>query len=172
MKWSQDFMIVLLVGFGFCFSACSSTGKTPMNSYIETENSLLIRTDFSDDSAWESFIQEVNSYAYDLAELLDYINDPAFAGLTTDALVNQFQGQEFHSFILVADQRTFTESIPTVEVISLVSGIDSSFGTPYEVGQTIRATARGLWDVVANLPIGNMDFGEIADSAGADGVLE
>ncbi|MBF6138415.1 hypothetical protein IU501_36200, partial [Nocardia otitidiscaviarum] len=71
---------------------------------------LLLRTDFSDDDAWRATLDAVNR-SYDLDELVD---DPAFRAVTT-ADLEELLGSQYYLFIV--DERTIRAGVAMVAVV-------------------------------------------------------
>jgi hypothetical protein len=127
-----------------------------------TEHSLVLRTDFSDDAAWNALcaaMQEPSDGGF--RAFVDCISDPAYAGLTVDQLVALPPEGTGRSFVFIADQVTFTDPKWPVFVVDLHA----------EPGRTFRVIPREMWGVENNLSIANMDFYEFADKAEPDGVF-
>jgi hypothetical protein len=127
-----------------------------------TDKSLLLRTDFSDDSAWAALCRavEVPSEEGFLAGL-EYLSNPAYAGLTVEQLLALKPKQSGHYFIFIADAICLSSPELPILVVDLNC----------EPGRTFRVIPAEIWGVENNLSIANMDFREFADSADADGVF-
>jgi hypothetical protein len=129
------------------------------------ENSLLLRTDFFDDTAWASLceaVQQPNEEGF--KAFVECISDPAYDGLTVEQLMALApKGDECgeHTFAFVADRTTFANSERPVLVVDLHD----------EPGRTFRVIPREMWRVENNLSIANMDYSEFADNADPDGVF-
>jgi hypothetical protein len=127
-----------------------------------TEHSLVLRTDFSDDAAWEALcaaIQEPSEEGF--KAFVDCISDPAYAGLTVKQLVALSAKGSDCSFVFVADRTALSDPERPVLVVDLYD----------EPGRTFRVIPREMWGVENNLSIANMDFHEFADHAEPDGVF-
>lgn len=122
--------------------------------------SLVLRTDFSDDAAWNrvcKLIQEPQTEDQFRA-LVDCVSDPAFEDMTAEQLAKH-PGD--HSFIFIADWYAFGDPESSVLVLD----------RRREVGRTFRVIPSEAWGVQNNLSISNMDFREFADSVDEDGVF-
>ena len=130
-----------------------------------TDSTPLIRTDFSDDEAWALVLHEViapqgpDGWEADV----EPINVPAFADHSLDRLL-ELLPLDTPSIALVADEVTFASGEHPVLVVNLDSDDDKR-------GRTFRAIPRFLAEVVINLSLGNLDWGDFADGLDADGVL-
>ena len=127
-----------------------------------SDNSLLLRTDFSDDAAWAALCEAVQIPSEEGFQAnLDCISDPAYDGLTVEQLVKLVPKGGDRAFAFVADRIALTEPEQPVLVVDLYD----------EPGRTFRVIPREMWGVENNLSIANMDYSEFADSADADGVF-
>jgi len=129
------------------------------------ENSLLLRTDFSDDSHWASLCDAVQHPNEDgFKAYVVCLSDPAYDGLTLDQLMALApMGDQCgeHIFAFVADRATFASPERPVLVVDLYD----------EPGRTFRVIPREIWGVENNLSLANMDYREFADNADPDGVF-
>jgi hypothetical protein len=128
----------------------------------DTNDSLLIRTDFADGLAWKSLVEEVRRENSDgfraYVELVDETGfasaDPlelkaAVAMAGTDAAV-----------LFVADSQTLGQSGFPILVIDLL-----------EDRPSFRCLARDLWSVDNNLNIANMGWEEFSTATDDEGVF-
>jgi hypothetical protein len=128
-------------------------------------NSLLLRTDFSDDAAWASLCAAARQPNADgFTAYVTCISDQTYDGLTVPQLVALApQGDQSgrQTFAFIADQRTFSDPERPVLVVDL-------YDRP---GRTFRVIPREMWSVENNLSISNMDYDEFAKSVDSDGVF-
>jgi hypothetical protein len=127
---------------------------------------LLVRTDYSDDAAWQRAVAAVTAvYPGDAFERLGAnlqpVESPELADLTPEQLV-RLPRQDYLGELAVAAARTMRDQ--TVLFVDL-----NEFNE--QVGRTFRAVPREVEAIVANLSIANMDFFEFADNADPDGVF-
>jgi len=81
-----------------------------MKKLPETDNSLLLRTDFSDDAAWASLcivVQQPNEEGF--RAHLDCFSDPAYDRLGVEELVAVCPKGGDRTFAFIADRTTFTD---------------------------------------------------------------
>lgn len=133
-----------------------------MKKLPKTENSLVLRTDFSDDSAWKSVcaaIREPSAWGY--RACVDCHSDPEYDGLTTKQLTTLASIGSDHSFVFIVDRVALSHSEQPILVVDLYT----------EPGRSFRVIPCEMSSVQANLSIGNMDFAEFADSVDKDGVF-
>jgi hypothetical protein len=120
----------------------------------EDLTSLVLRTDFSDDVAWDALraaIDELDEYRF-----ATFVSDPAFAGVTVRELVDidAAAGDDTKVFYLfLADAECMTDAEHRLLAVDLST----------EPGRTFRLPPRWFVNVSANLSIANMDFAEYAD---------
>jgi hypothetical protein len=123
-------------------------------------SSLVLRTEFTDDAAWEAVRAAVEGAAGE--GHATWVDDPSYAGATVQSLVDadNAAGEDdrvFHLF--VADAATMTDAEHPLLAVDLAD----------EPGRTFRVPPGWFADVSANLSIANMDFAEFADIADESG---
>jgi len=125
-----------------------------------TEDTLLIRTDFSHDVAWSEVIAAVETPSADgfLANL-HIINQSAFDGISAQHL-RALAADTDHAAMFVADEITMTAPEHPVLCIDLLGS-----------GRSFRIVPEELWGAENNLSLANMDFDEFADAVDDDGVF-
>jgi hypothetical protein len=121
--------------------------------------SLVLRTDFSDEAAWETLQAEVD--ASDEYPCATYVNDPAYAGVSIQALVDEDSPDDPHhvGYLFLADAVTMRDEEHLLLAVDLYD----------EPGRTFRVPPRWCSDISANLTIANMGFHEFADEVDASG---
>ncbi|MGW3495740.1 DUF6924 domain-containing protein [Streptomyces sp. NPDC001020] len=128
----------------------------------EDLTSLILRTDFSNDAAWElvrAALDGADEYPH-----ATYVSDRSFKGVSVQALVDAdaaADDDEKLCYLFVADTITMTDEEHPLMAVDLCD----------EPGRTFRVPPRWYADVSANLTIANMDFAEFADTAGASGTF-
>jgi Domain of unknown function (DUF6924) len=131
-----------------------------------TDNSLVLRTDFSDDRAWDSLCKAiVEPQTGDLfAARVECVSDTHYESATVEKLLALDQSGASRRFMFVADTLALSDPEHPILVIDL----DKEFG---QFGRTFRVIPSEAWSVENNLSIANMDFYEFADSADPDGIF-
>jgi hypothetical protein len=123
---------------------------------------LVLRTDFSDDTAWDLLQAAIDSsHAYRNAT---YVSDPAYAGVTIQALVDAdaaASDDDKLTYLFLADAATMTDAEHPLLAVDLYT----------QPGRTFRLPPRWYADVSANLTIANMDFAEFADATDESGMF-
>jgi len=92
--------------------------------------------------------------------LLRYVDDPGYAGLTTEQLVGLVDSSH-KSFLFVVDHEAISNPEHSILVLDL----------RHEPGRTFRAVPRAVQVIENNLSIANMDFDDFADTVDTDGVF-
>ena len=125
-------------------------------------NSLLIRTDFSDDAAWVALCEGVQAPSEEGFEArLECISDPAYEGLTIEQLVKLASEDSGHLFAFLADRTALLGPERAVLVVDLND----------EPGRTFRVIPRAMWSVENNLSLSNLDYDDFAGNLDADGIF-
>ncbi len=108
-----------------------------MKSLPKSDDSLLLRTDFSNDAAWVSLCEAAESPSYEgfQAHLL-CISDPAYDGLTVQQLRTLLPkgGDHKRAFAFIADQLALANPEQPVLVVDLYE----------EPGRTFRVIPREM----------------------------
>jgi len=125
-----------------------------------TPDPAVLRTDYSDDGAWERLCAAIQAPAEFRANV-SFVSDPAYQGLTVTQIADLLPADFGHPFIFIADETAIRHSEHPVLVVDLNE----------EPGRTFRVVPSAMWSVENNLSIANMDFYEFADSVDADGVF-
>lgn len=122
--------------------------------------SLLVRTDFSDDAAWEALVEDATK-PYGPDGFMAYfvpVDDQGFEGMGADELASH-EGDAY--FVFAADGASMLGSDRTLLVVDRL----------HERGRSFRVTLAEAHAVENNLSLFNMDFFEFADAVEADGVF-
>jgi hypothetical protein len=133
-----------------------------MKNIPETENALVLRTDFSDNSAWESICAAIQEPVGELRTIayVDCLSDPEYDGLTAEQLTTLIpRGSRLFAFIV--DRVALTHPEHPILVVDLFE----------EPGRTFRVIPSKMCSVENNLSISNMDFDEFAVDADKDGIF-
>jgi hypothetical protein len=116
--------------------------------------SLVLRTDFSDDAAWDRVKAAIDSCTS--GRDATYVSDPAYANVTVQALVDMdavASDDEKLTYLFLADATTMADNEHLLLAVDLYD----------EPGRTFRVPPRWYADVSRNLTIANVDFDEFAD---------
>jgi len=124
----------------------------------ESENALVLRTDFSDDAAWERLCAAVREPRGEFQAYVEFVSDRQYEGLTPEHVLSQ---DSHPTFIFLADRVALSHPDQPILVVDLCD----------EPGRTFRVIPSAMWSVENNLSLANMDFAEFADSVDPDGVF-
>ena len=128
---------------------------------------LVVRTDYSDETAWRSVVALLDSPPFDGAEPVNrYVDDPAWAGATVDEVLTA--APPLYGVVFVADAATMLPPHPLVAVNTRRPEDPDDYAYEMEYGREFRALPAGVYDVSANLFVDNMTFPEFASSARRD----
>ena len=125
--------------------------------------SLVLRTDFSDDAAWDELRAVLRSEGAHRSAT--YVSDPAYAGVTIQTLVETDAAaseDDKLTYVFLADAVTMSNG----EWLLLAVDLES------EPGRTFRVPPSAFTDVSANLAIANMDFADFADATDEAGTFQ
>jgi hypothetical protein len=134
-----------------------------MKPIPDPEFAPVIRTDFSDQSIWEQVRAEIQKPVGLLRfrAFVEFIDDPQYAGISRDQLLELLPPNYNHSFIIIADRMTLSHPEHPLLVIDLFDQSRRDF----------RAIPAKIQGIENNLSIANMDFEEFANAADADGIF-
>ncbi|MEU6731536.1 hypothetical protein ABZ917_48195 [Nonomuraea wenchangensis] len=135
-----------------------------MNMLPKTDALLVVRTDFSDQERWQVVRDSLgdidkDGWADEFSGQVHVVEDPAYQGLTAEQIAALLPDGYGDPILVIADKVT----VESQEMPFLVILLEYIWG--------MRVIAPELPGIHANLSIGNMDFGEYAESADADGVF-
>jgi hypothetical protein len=128
-----------------------------------TENAVVLRTDFSDQAAWDKICLRIRKPVGLLGfrANIEFLDDSAYAGISVEQLLAQLPGDYNHSFIILADAVTFHTPEHPLLVVELYENSGNSF----------RAIPRSVQGIENNLSLGNMDFEDFSSAVDADGIF-
>lgn len=128
-----------------------------------TEYALILRTDFSNPSAWDELCAAIRKPVgvFRFLAHVEFLDDPEYADITKEQLVQLLPAHYPHSFLMIADKATFTHPEHPLLVIDLFD----------ETKQGFRALPNQIQAIENNLSIANMDFEEFADHVDKDGIF-
>jgi hypothetical protein len=138
-----------------------SSAKTKRKTIPVNENVVALRTDFSDEAAWESLRAKLASPDDELAPALDLVSDPEFSGLTPKQLPKRLPESVEHSFAVMIDQTALTHGDHPILIVDLQE----------EPGRSFRAALSALAEVHDNLSTANMEFADFAGAVDADKIF-
>lgn len=167
----------------------SEVDLTRVRDALESHSTPFIRTDFTDDAAWQTVVTELTRPVdFDDPDNRDpgddgytptvtVIDDRAFDGLIAADLGAAFAASDdVFGYALLADARSMTEALAGGELT--VDYVDLSVADPEDArlfssfpGRHFRCVVPEVPSIEVNLSLGNMDFHEFADNTDPDGVF-
>ena len=136
-----------------------------MKPIPETQQTLVLRTDFSDEATWLALCTaiETPTPVDGFSAYVEFVSDPDFDGITVEQVLASPSQSGLHrqTFLFIVDHPAITDSEHPILVLDLYE----------ERGRTFRVIPGEIWGVQNNLAIANMDFADFADNADADGVF-
>lgn len=131
-----------------------------MNKLPKLENPLVLRTTFSNPTAWKNFCEEVVKPVDGFDVYLSFVDNAEYKDVSIEHL-KALISEENDGFLFIVDQKTLEDVEYPVLVVDLVDEPYASF----------RAVARQVGSIAANLSIANMDFFDFANCVDDDGVF-
>lgn len=134
-----------------------------MKDIPRTKNALVVRTDFSNDVAWDAIRAAIEEPVGEdqFRAYLDFLDDSGYDGFAPERL-RPFVPEGFgHTFIFIVDRVALTDPDRPILVVDLYE----------EPGRTFRVVPTAMWSVENNLSLANMNFCEFADNVDQDGVF-
>lgn len=127
-----------------------------------TLETLVVRTDFSADGAWDALRAALHSPSKDgfLAGVA-LVDDRSYEGLTPDQVIGLKHSAYSHPLLVLADSVAVTSAELPLLVVDLRG----------DRGRCVRVVAAELWGIENNLSAANMDFEDFAGAVGNDGVF-
>ena len=134
-----------------------------MKPLPNTENPLVLRTDFTDQAAWEAIRVEIQKPvgSFQFRAYVEFVDDPAYQDLTKERFLQHIPKDYGHGFIVLVDQVSISHPESPLLVIDLYD----------EPGREFRAIPSQIQGIENNLSISNMNFYEIAELVDDDGVF-
>jgi hypothetical protein len=129
----------------------------------QVDSPLLVRTDFSDETAWQALLAVVTTASAAGARANTHIvDDPAYTDLTAAQVVEQAPAGPLGELLVVADKTAVTA--PDMPLLVIYRP-----GTPDHEG--LRVVAAQLATVENGVTGAGRDWDEIADAADDEGVF-
>ncbi|MGQ4480112.1 DUF6924 domain-containing protein [Streptomyces sp. SAS_276] len=137
-----------------------------MKSLPQTDETLLIRTDFADQTAWQALRTAITTpNEDDFLANLHIVDDPAYSELTAEQLIQLAPARGY--LLIVADKTALTT--PEMQLLAVLPHEEDD-----EMGEEhgeLRVIAEELWSIENNISLANMDWEEFVDAADDDGVF-
>jgi hypothetical protein len=136
---------------------------------------LLVRTDFTDDGAWDQVRHQAQrEYGPDgFSADVEPVSDPGWADAAwqTVKAAAPADGETGPGVLFIADSITFASSEHPILVVDLTDKYLSMAEFPEIADRTpFRSIPSALWSVENNLTIANLDWEDFAGDVGDDGI--
>lgn len=134
-----------------------------MKQLPQSENPLILRTDFTNQAAWEAIHTEIQRPigVFRFRASVEFLDNAEYKDFTKDPVLELIPESYNHSFIVIADQTAMTHPEHPLLIVDLLDG----------TGREFRATPAMIQSIENNLSIANMDFEEFAEAVDEDGVF-
>lgn len=132
-----------------------------VNALPESEVSLVVRTDFSDDAAWEEVRRAIAAPVGNFQAHVEFVDDLQYEDLTVGDLIGLDSENSCLTEVYLVDVLTIADPEHPVMVVDVCD----------EPGRTFRVIPSEMWCVENNLSIANMDWEDFAESLDQDGVF-
>ena len=134
-----------------------------MKQLPQTENALILRTDFSDQFAWETICAKIQKSVsiFRFRANVEFLDDAGYANVTKEQLMKVIPRDYNHSFIVIVDQTAVSHPDHPLLIVDLYEGSGNEF----------RAIPSQIQGIENNLSIANMDFEEFAQAVDKDGIF-
>jgi hypothetical protein len=131
--------------------------------FPDYDYSLVIRTDFSDDEAWEQLCRAMQEpqTQHQFRASVECISDKACSRLEPERVAAVLPAGSQRPFVFMVDAEAISQTDHPVLVVDLLG----------EPGRTFRVIPSQAWGVENNLRLANMDFADFANSVDSDGVF-
>ena len=132
-----------------------------MKDLPDSADTLVVRTDFSDEAAWTRIRDEIEAGARGFRAYVSFVSDPDFDGLDIGTLTSLGRRNPYWSCLFVVDRVSLTDPEHPILLLDLADEPERTFRVvPWEVSS-----------IDANLSLANMGWSDFADNADVDGVF-
>jgi hypothetical protein len=133
-----------------------------MNIILKTENTLVLRTDFSDKNQWLQICAKIETPdpVDEFRACVTFLSDPQYKDISIGNVISLINPKD-HWFIFVVDHETILSPKHHILCIDFLE----------KPGNTFRLIPSEMWGVENNLSICNMEFSDFKDNADSDGVF-
>ena len=100
---------------------------------LETTNALVVRTDFSDETAWVWLCAAIRELVGDFKAYVDCISDPTYEGMTPAQFLASIPRGSNHTFLFIVDRVALVhQKSDSIDLQKKnLSGRDKHNGIPY-----------------------------------------
>ncbi|WP_088890426.1 DUF6924 domain-containing protein [Leptolyngbya ohadii] len=134
-----------------------------MQPLPNSENALVLRTDFSDDVVWEKICEAIQQPdpVLGFQAYVEFLDDRQYECISVNELPALLPSGPNYLFMFIVDRITVAHSEHPVLVLNLET----------RPAQTFRTIPSQMWAVENNLSIANMDFEEFTNAVDSDGIF-
>jgi hypothetical protein len=132
-----------------------------MSAIPQTEYPVVLRTDFTDQAAWERIREAVRNQPDGCEVYVEFLDDPGYSGAAKEQLLSLLPADYPHPILFVVDATAITGADHPILVVDLA----------VSPGREFRTVPAQVHSIEANLSIANMDFEEFADAVDPGGVF-
>lgn len=125
-----------------------------------SDHALVIRTDFSNQAAWDAIKAIIARPVDGFYAYVHYVDDPEYDRLTREQLLELFRNYN-QTYAMVVDDVTVSSSDYPILIVDMFEGSGAEF----------RAIPSTIQSVENNLSIANMDFEDFANAVDETGVF-
>jgi hypothetical protein len=127
----------------------------------KSDQALLLRSDYSDQAAWDELRRLVEApYEDGFRANLTFVDEPQISDKSLDELMTLVEASGYRSFFFVADREAIMGHDHAVIVVDLVD----------QRGRNFRVIPSQMWSVENNLSLANLDFSDFVESTDSAGV--
>lgn len=131
-----------------------------MKRLPESDKALVIRTDFSDDAAFNEIREIIKVPVDGFHAYVTYVDDREYDGITREQILELFRGYN-QSYAMVIDDVAISNAEHPILIIDLFDDTHPEF----------RAIPSMIQSIENNLSIANLDFEDFSSAADPDGIL-
>ncbi|WP_216892341.1 DUF6924 domain-containing protein [Nocardia alni] len=142
-----------------------------------TSDVPVVRTDFSDQGAWERVKAGISWVTPDeFTAHVSFVDDRAFAGVPVTDLLERLPDGSVHALLLVVDETTIRSPEHPILVVDLVPEPAPDDDWPGDdwpggpSGRTFRALPHTIQEIENNLSIANMGWEDFTNDIDDDGI--
>ena len=132
-----------------------------MKPIPNTKDALVLRTDFSDQAAWDAICPAVRAPVDGFLAYVEFLDDATYRDIGKEQLLELIPEDYNHSFIVIVDRTAI--SLPDFPLLIVdLHGLS---------GPEFRAVPSQIQSIDNNLSIANMDFEEFAAAVDEAGIF-
>ncbi|MEU9235173.1 DUF6924 domain-containing protein [Streptomyces subrutilus] len=148
--------------------------ELPTDTERDEFHAVVIRTDYGDQSAWNTLTAELmQPWGENYEALAHFVDDPAWAGATVDDVRDAASVDPELTVLFIADSVTMGSAHHALLAVNLRSeeeddAFEDEDESVRDFGREFRTIPPQVHSIHANLSLANMDFEEFAAAAEED----